>query len=127
MKKIPEIIKEAGFDFNWSEKKVWVLDVPIEKISIEELEWHFKIPFWKTKNGYYNLKPIDVINSPEKYKEEYERTMKSDLQYPIDIMKNKGRWLILDGLHRLVKAKILGTKEIQVRKIPRNKIPKIKV
>ena len=122
---LPKIIKEVGFDFSWSEKKVWALDVPVEKIDIKELKWHFEIPFWNTENEYYNLKPNDVINFPEGHQEEYERTMKADLSYSIDIMKNKGRWLILDGLHRLTKAKIHGKTKVEVRKIPRDKIPEI--
>ena len=125
-KQLPKIIKDVGFDFNWSEEKVWSLDISVEMIDIKELVWHFEIPFWDTKNGYYDLKPIDVINYSEKFKEEYDRTMKSDLTYPIDIMKNKGRWLILDGLHRLVKAKILGKREIKIREIPRDRIVEIK-
>jgi hypothetical protein len=124
-KKLPKIIEEVGFDFNWSEKKVWVLNIPVEKINIKELEWHFEIPFWNTKNGNYDLKPNNVINFPKNHQEEYYRTMKSDLSYPIDIMENKGRWLILDGLHRLVKAKMLGKNEIEVRKVPRSKIAEI--
>ena len=61
----------------------------------------------------------------KEYKEEYSRTMKADLSHPIDIMKNKGRWLVLDGLHRLVKLAILGEKKVKVRIIPREKIPEI--
>jgi len=57
-----------------------------------------------------------VIDNPEAHKEEYERTMKADMEYPIDIMENRGRWLILDGLHRLMKAAILGEKKVKVRK-----------
>ncbi len=122
--KIPQIIKDVGFDFNWSEKKVWALDISVEDLSINELSWHFSIPFlWE--NGVYNLKPEEVINCPELHKEEYDRVMRSDLIYPIDIMDNKGRWLILDGLHRLMKSEIKGLKTVKVRKIPREKIPDI--
>jgi len=124
-KKLPKIIKEIGFDFSWSEKKVWALDVPVEKMDIKQLEFHFQIPFWNTKNGYYDLTPNDVIKFPEKYQEEYDRIMKADLTYPIDIMKNKGHWLILDGLHRLAKAKILSRSEVKVRKVPHTEIPNI--
>jgi len=121
---IPQIIKDVGFDFDWSEEKVWALDVPTEEIDIHELTWHFDIPFlWE--NGIYNLKPQDVIDEPEKHKEEYKRMMKADLIHPIDIMQNKGRWLILDGLHRLIKASILNMQKVQVRKISRDLIPKI--
>ena len=122
---MPRIIEEVGFDFDWSSEKVWALNISIETIDIDILSWHFDIPFWNTKHGYYDLKPNDVINFPEKYSEEYERTMNSDLFYPIDIMKNKGRWLILDGLHRLVKAKIIGKTNVEVRKIPIARIPDI--
>ncbi len=122
---LPKVIQEVGFDFSWSEEKVWALDIPVQEINIKELEWHFEIPFWDTKHGYYDLKPNDVIDCPKNYQEEYDRAMSSNLSYPIDIMENKGRWLILDGLHRLVKAKILGETKVAVRKIPRDKIPNI--
>ena len=121
---IPQIIKDVGFDFSWSEEKVWALEVPVEEMSIKELIWHFDIPFlWE--DDVYNLKPQDVIDNPENHKKEYERTMKADLIHPIDIMENKGRWLILDGLHRLMKASILKMDKVQVRKVSRDFIPKI--
>ncbi len=88
--KIPQIIKDVGFDFSWSEEKVWKLDVPVEEMSINELTWHFDIPFlWE--NGVYNLTSREVIEHPDEHKAEYDRTMNADLSYPIDIMENKGR------------------------------------
>lgn len=121
---IPQIIKDVGFDFNWSEEKVWSLDVPVDEIDISELTWHFDIPFlWE--NGVYNLKPQTVIDSPNEHLKEYDRTMKADLVYPIDIMENKGRWLILDGLHRLIKSSILKMDKVKVRKVSRDQIPQI--
>ena len=123
--KLPDIIKEVGFDFDWGAERVWALKYPAEEMDIKELEWHFDIPFHWHAGEIYNLTSREIIENPEKYKEEYERTMKSDLAYPIDIMMNKGRWLILDGLHRLMKAKILGMKSVRVRKIPRSEISNI--
>ncbi|NTU98384.1 ParB N-terminal domain-containing protein [Candidatus Falkowbacteria bacterium] len=120
----PQIIKEVGFDFSWDEKKVWLLNEPVSEMAISELEWHFDIPFLWEK-GKYDLKPIEVINHPEAHTVEYERTLTADIKYPIDIMENKGRWLILDGLHRLMKAKINGIEKVHVRKIPRVRIPEI--
>lgn len=122
--KIPQIIKEVGFNFDWSEEKVWALDVPVTELEIGELIWHFAISFlWE--NGVYNLTPQEVIDNPEAHRQEYERTMRADTSHPIDIMENKGRWLILDGLHRLMKLSIEGAKTIKVRIIPREKIPLI--
>jgi hypothetical protein len=121
----PDIIKKVGFDFSWDVKKVWTLNYPVEEIDIEILTWHFDIPFHWHNGGIYNLTSSDIINSPDNYKQEYERTMKCDLSYPIDIMENKGKWLILDGLHRLMKSKIMGLKKVKVRKIPRDEIKNI--
>lgn len=121
---IPQIIKDVGFDFDWNEEKVWALDVPTEEMDISELIWHFDIPFlWEA--GVYDLTPREVLENSPGHKKEHERTLRADLVYPIDIMENKGRWLILDGLHRLMKAWILGEKRVKVRKISRDFIPKI--
>lgn len=51
--------------------------------------------------------------------------MNSDISYPIDVMENKGRLVILDGLHRLAKCKILRMNKVKVRIIPRLKIKNI--
>lgn len=122
---MPDIIKEVGFDFHWEEEKVWALDLPVEEIPLSDLEWHFDIPFWFLTGGYYDLKPRDVINNPKDHLLEYGRTMASDLTYPLDIMYWRGKWLLLDGLHRLAKAYVLGWKTIKVRKVPETAIPKI--
>lgn len=122
---IPQIIKDVGFDFDWSEEKVWALDIPVEEIDIDELIWHFDVPFLWESGGVYNLTPREVLDNPDAHKGEYERTIKADLGHPIDIMQNKGRWLILDGLHRLMRASILGMRKVRVRKVPRERIPDI--
>lgn len=41
----PKIIEEIGFNFNWDAHKIWSLNVPHEDVSIDELAWHFDIPF----------------------------------------------------------------------------------
>lgn len=122
---VPQVIKDVGFDFSWSEEKVWALDVPVEEMEITELAWHFAVPFLWEGGGVYNLTSQEVIDNPAAHQTEYDRTMKADLAHPIDIMQNKGRWLILDGLHRLMKAEILSMDKVQVRKIPRERIPEI--
>ena len=124
--KLPEIIKEVGFDFDWSNEKVWKLDIQPVEMDIKELEWHFDIPFHWHDGEIYNLTSREILESPEKYPQEYQRTLKADLKYPIDVMKNKGRWLILDGLHRLMKASINKQEKVWVRIIPRERIADIK-
>jgi hypothetical protein len=124
--KIPDIIKEVKFPFRWDSRKLWTLELPIIEMDINELLWHFDIPFWeKEDTDDYNLTPWEVINKDKGTKEHRKKINEADLQYPIDIMENKGRWLILDGLHRLVRAYEAGQKSVKVRKVPREKIPEI--
>lgn len=124
-KKLLKIIEDVGFDFHWSEEKVWALDVPVEEMDLTELEWHFDVRFWNTPGGYYDLSPNQVLADSEKFKDEFERAMRINLSHPLDIMFWKNRWLLLDGLHRLVKAKYLGRDTVNVRKIPKDAIPLI--
>lgn len=124
--KKPQIIKDVGFDFNWDSKKVWKLDVPVTEININELIWHFYVPFWE-KDGTddYNLTPDEVIKGLEGTSEHRVKVDMADISYPIDVMENKGRLVILDGLHRLVKLYELGRKIVNIRIIPRDNIEQI--
>jgi hypothetical protein len=122
----PEIIKENGFDFRWDIKRVWALDIPVEEIDVAELDWIFDLPFWSDGQASYNLTAREVIANPEKYPDHHNRLQECDTSYPIDIMKNlKGKWLILDGLHRLVKLVTDGNTKVKVRKLSRDLISQI--
>ncbi len=125
-KSVPQEIRDNGFDFSWDNKKVWVLDVPAEQISIEELDWILDLPFWSSGSGKYDIFPRKVLENMDLYREHKERVLRADISYPIDIMKNtKGNWLILDGLHRFLRLVYEGNKTIKVRKISRDLIPLI--
>jgi len=122
----PKILQEIDFDFSYDYKKTWWLQNPMTEMIIDELIWHFDYPFWDIEGtDDWNLTPREVINYPQQHKVHYEACIKSDLNYPIEIMKNKGRWQILDGIHRLVKSYINNHKTIKVRKISRNQIKDI--
>ena len=124
-RQLPDIIERVGFDFDWDECKVWGLDVPSEEMPAVDLVWHFDIPFLQLRPDGHYLTPRQVIDRPDDYPGEYQRTIRADTAYPIDIMRWKGRWLILDGLHRLMKQTIEGAEVVRVRKIPPGAIPLI--
>ncbi|MFH1620472.1 MAG: inorganic diphosphatase [Patescibacteria group bacterium] len=125
-KSTPQIVKEVGFDFNWDSKKVWALNEPTVEMSMSELDWHFDVPFWDSEGtDAYNLTPKEVMAHPDREPTHWRLIQEADTSYPIDIMENKGRWLILDGLHRLVKECLAGKTVVRVRKIPRSRIPEI--
>lgn len=122
----PKIIRDECLDFEWDDKKLWKLKLPVQNMPIKTLAWQFKIPFWRYGKKKYAITPNQVMNNPKKYRHQYQRVMQSNLRYPLDIMKNKkAKWEIMDGLHRLVKANILGQDTVRVRKVPVSKIPEI--
>ena len=67
---------------------------------------------------WYVLTPRQVLRAPFRYEKEYRRVRAANLMFPIEITRFKGRWLILDGVHRLTRAHEDGHEEILVRKVP---------
>lgn len=116
------------WDFNWSNRKLWALDVPISEIHIKRLSWILLRPIWSTLKGkdLRNLVPYDVIKHPTLFKAHYQRILKTDLHFPIDCIWICGKYYILDGVHRLAKNMIKNNMTIQVRKIKKEHIALIR-
>ena len=127
--KLPEEIKEHGLDFHWDNQKVWSLNIPVEEMDITELEWMLDMPFWHNKDEEeinYTICPSEVIRDIHLYPFHKERMMKAKIEYPIDLMQNKhGRWVILDGVHRLINLIQQGERKVKVRRISRDLISQI--
>ena len=117
----------VGLDFgNWDEEKIWSLELPVIEMDIKDLIWHFDAPWWPNDSGErWTITPWDVIRQNESSKNEQIKMEKADLLYSIDILENKGKWLVLDGLHRLAKAYKHGQEKVKVRIIPRERLSEI--
>jgi hypothetical protein len=126
-KPLPAHIKQYAFEFHWDNALLWKLDAPSEIMDVSELVWHFDVAWLHSRDGRFDVTPAEVMQYPDMHAKEYARTMQADLDYPIDIMFNKGRWLILDGLHRLMKSVAQGKTQVCVRKIMTEQIPLIEV
>ncbi|MFO0763757.1 MAG: hypothetical protein U0518_02745 [Candidatus Gracilibacteria bacterium] len=121
-----DLIREIGFDFSWNTEKVWQLDEPILIIPIDTLLWHFHMPFWNSEGtDEYNLTVWDTFLNPQGEISHWHAILNANIQYPLDVMPNKGKLLLLDGLHRLAKLYLMGNTDIHVRIIPQSRIPEI--
>lgn len=125
MKK-PEIIEKYWYSIDWDVKKLWALDLPVESFPMKELEWHMDVPVWPFEGKGYCITPREVLNDPEKYHIEYERTMKADTAFPIEIIRRDNCWMILDGIHRFLKTYKNDGTEINVRKVPEKYVVRLK-
>ncbi len=125
---IPEEMRSYYFDFNWSNARIWALDVPVEAVPLAELTWHLDIPIWSTQRGEmrFDLRPRDVLADPSFHPGHFERVQDVDTSYPLDLMWTGKRHVILDGIHRLARLARDGAAEARVRLIPRTSIPAIR-
>lgn len=113
--------EEHAFDLPfWRDnEKLWALNVPIEEMDMQELVWIFSVPFWEDESGNIVITPKEVMDNMDKFPYHRDKILNADTTYPIDIMKNKkGKWLTLDGLHRLAKLFLNNEVKVKVRKIP---------
>jgi len=125
-KSLPKIIVDICLDHIPINTKVWALDITITQILISKLDWQFDVPFWEYGNKKYAITPNQVIKNKTKYKYHYDRVVNANAKFPIDITKNKkGKWEILDGLHRLTKAKIAGLTKVNVRKVSASQLKEL--
>ncbi len=104
--------------FKTDEPKLWAMEIPVEEIDISELEHNLDIPYLEQEGtDDWNLSPRMLIQNYDKEISHAKQTENADLKYPIEIYKHKGKWIILDGIHRFTKAAQLGHKTIKVRRV----------
>lgn len=119
MPKLPSVIEQYWYAFDWEVEALWALDLPAVPFPIARLAWHLDTPLWPADGEKYRLTPRQVVKSPFRYAAEYRRTRAANLLFPIEITRFRNRWLILDGVHRLLKAHEDGLEQIMVRKVPK--------
>jgi hypothetical protein len=106
----------------------WLVDVayaevhgrsrPIELMPVRELEWILDVPLWWDGGHPFRLRPRDVLAEPDRNQAQRARTSDADLAIPIDVAWYHGRWVVVDGVHRLLKAVSLGQTAVAAREIP---------
>lgn len=121
-REIPSIIKEVGFDFPFDfendPRKIWVLELPVIILPTARLAWHLELPFWSSENGFYDLSPRELLANPKRSAFHYQKVINADLNLPIDFTFYKERDKIIDGLHRLTRATLLGFQDVKARFLP---------
>ena len=95
---------DLGLNFFWDVRKLWAADLPVVAMPVRDLEWLLDKPFWKDDHRQLALRPCDVAADPQRYQADYERAMAADLSCPINVIYLRGRWVVMDDLHRLLKA-----------------------
>ncbi len=122
--KIPKSLKKAGYEIYCDAEKLGSLDIPIVDFKINDLIWNFDLPLWGKDGESWNLTPWDVINKVPGSASQRKRVENIDMTYPILVIERNNKWLIIDGVHRLVKAYLDDQKTILAKIITQDLIDK---
>jgi hypothetical protein len=115
---LPPALRGVIMGAAWDLARLHELELPIEEVAIEELVWQLMLPWWRDAGRPFVVAPEQVRSDPGRYPEQWKRTMDADLRYPIHLVKRR-RWVVLDGVHRLLKARIVGLERIPACRLTR--------
>ncbi len=117
------MIERYWYSIDWDVPALWALDLPVDTIPRSALEWHLDAPVWPDPGGReYRVTPRLVIERPDIHTAEYARIERADLSFPLEVYRNRGRLMILDGIHRFCHAYLRGDAVVRVRRIPRSAV-----
>jgi len=118
-KQPPRALTDVGLSMFVDTVKLRELPLPVVEIEMEKLIWHFEMPVWE-KDGTddWNLTPWEVIRKEKGSAGHQKRVAEADTSHPIVVTDYKSKYVILDGVHRLVKMYMNGEKKIKAKIIP---------
>ncbi|HEY9339757.1 hypothetical protein [Kribbella sp. NPDC050459] len=110
---MPETLREVFPPYRWQLAKLWELDLKVEPVEIADLVWMFDLPLWQLEGERFRVTPHQVAETPMNFRAHYQRVMDADLDFPINLVAYRGRLVVLDGVHRLLKAHFLRRRWIE--------------
>jgi hypothetical protein len=124
---LPASLQGVFFPFRWDKQALWALPTPASGLALTELEWHLDLPVWSTQppQPLFDLRPRDVIAQPAIHAQHWQRILAAPLEYALDLFEYNGRWVVMDGYHRLAKHLVLQAKEVPARLHPAQMLEKV--
>lgn len=103
---------------SWSRDRLWRIGGEVKSVPLEELRWLYDLPLWRGTDGrWFQVTPAEFLRHPERYPEHRARVATVDLSFPAHAIWRRGRWLLLDGVHRLVAADLAGAPALNVHEV----------
>ncbi|TDD61006.1 hypothetical protein E1263_09365 [Kribbella antibiotica] len=110
---MPAELREVFPPTTWQLEKLWALALKVEPIEVADLVWMFELPLWRLDGERFKVTPNQVAETPMNFRPHYQRVMDADLDFPINLVAYRGRLVVLDGVHRLLKAHFLRRRWIE--------------
>lgn len=113
---MPAELHDVILDFRWDIERLHALDLPTCTVAASDLAWHLDLPFWSVRGVPFQISPTEVAANPALHQKHWQRTLAAELRYPLDAyLLWDGQIVVLDGIHRLLKASLMDRTDIPVR------------
>jgi hypothetical protein len=125
---LPDAALPVCLDYWWDRDRLSgvVSTLPLEAVPLHELLWTLDVPWGRTPAGPYTHTMRQVIEAPQLFPSAHQRVLSVDLREPIVLsqMRN-GRWVVLDGFHRIAKAFLLQAETVSAVRLPQGSVPAV--
>lgn len=117
---LPAALQGIFFPFRWNKQALWALQTLSTTLPIDGLIWHLDLPVWSTQppQPLFDLRPRDVVVQPAIHAQHWQRILNAPVEYALDLFEYNGRWVIMDGYHRLAKHHVLQSTVVTARLHP---------
>jgi hypothetical protein len=106
---MPASLDDVVLDFASSRAQLWALELPVTRVPVAALRWQLDLPMWSDGGAPFRPRPSQVAAHPEHFSQQHARTMAADLSFALHVLSRPAyRPTVLDGIHRLLRAAILG-------------------
>jgi hypothetical protein len=112
---VPDELRGVVLDIRWDRERLHALDgLASLSVALEELRWQLDLPWWRDGRRPFAVRPADVAANPGAHAEHWTRLWAADVDCPIHLVRRgDGRLIVLDGMHRLLRAQLEGRSVIQ--------------
>ncbi len=113
---VPTSVRAVLLPHHWDLDRLLALDLPRTKVKTADYEWMLDLPMWRDERGiWFTVAPNQVRAEPGTNPTQWDRTLRADLEMPVHITQRQGRSVIIDGIHRLLKAVVSGQDSLPAR------------
>lgn len=105
---LPVVIRDFYPGYFWSQRKLHQYTDNLKKLKFEEVEWILDYPILCSNppRAIYDLNPNDLLLLHDENQDHRSRIHNADLSFPIHVLFKDERFVILDGVHRVLKLKL---------------------
>ena len=121
---VPDDLLPWMVPFWWHLDRLLALDLPVSHMPMSALRPFLSVPYWRDgkHSGLFQLNAWDVLADPETHADHWQRTIDTDLRYPLTCYPLGDRLTLLDGYHRLLKAEATGVESLPVVVVPESQV-----